>query len=69
MVRISKGTGSHDVCKTHTCAINISANIEATQKHIRHALEYFLRFAIYQHYHTTTNTTTTLTQETTETEA
>ena len=24
---------------------------------------FFLRFAIYQHYHTTTNTTTTLTQE------
>ena len=29
---------------------------------------YYLRFAIYQHYHTTTNTTTTLTQETAWTE-
>ena len=40
MVRISKGTGNHDVCKTHTCAINFGASIEATQKHIRHALGY-----------------------------
>ena len=37
MVRTSKGTGNHDVCKIHTCAI--SANIDATQKRIRHALE------------------------------
>ena len=29
---------------------------------------FYLRFAIYQHYHTTTNTTTTLTQETAWTE-